>query len=200
VMKRAIVPLLAASIGLASAGCTDSQGNFEPGSTAVAVVTAPLWIPYWSGHFPTSSVSSNVRPQISEATVAAAQRGDDLSQFEVGVAYESKGDFLNAAMWYRKSAENGYDQAQVNLGILYEAGKGVGQDKFEADMLYVVAARSDGPVTITAESAARHRDALEQRMTPEQIAEARKRGQEWKPSTAPASPSNSTTASGEVTP
>ena len=41
-------------------------------------------------------------------------------------------DYAQAALWYRKAAEQGYAVAQYNLGRLYDDGRGVPQDYAEA--------------------------------------------------------------------
>ena len=41
-------------------------------------------------------------------------------------------DHVEAAKWYRKSAEAGYAPAQCNLGVMYVKGNGVKQDRVEA--------------------------------------------------------------------
>ncbi|MEI6847264.1 MAG: tetratricopeptide repeat protein [Chlorobiaceae bacterium] len=66
-------------------------------------------------------------------------------EFNKGVMYENgKGgvtqDYVEAARWYRLAAEQGYAQAQCNLGLLYESGKGVTQDYAEAARWYHLAA------------------------------------------------------------
>jgi TPR repeat protein len=45
-----------------------------------------------------------------------------------GVAH----DLATAAEWYRKAAEQGFVDAQTNLGILYMSGQGVGRDHASA--------------------------------------------------------------------
>jgi uncharacterized protein len=52
-----------------------------------------------------------------------AVRGDPAAQFNLGLMYE-KGqgvtrDTTRAALWYRKSADQGFAEAQNNLGRLY---------------------------------------------------------------------------------
>ena len=42
--------------------------------------------------------------------------------------------------WYRLAAEQGYDIAQYNLGVMYENGQGVPQDYKEAVKWYRLAA------------------------------------------------------------
>jgi TPR repeat protein len=65
--------------------------------------------------------------------VAAAQ--DAEAQYILGELYrlgkEVGQDFEKAAMWYRKSAEQGHAEAQVELGLMYSQGRGVAQDYAE---------------------------------------------------------------------
>jgi TPR repeat protein len=46
-----------------------------------------------------------------------------------------------AAHWYRLAADQGYAKAQLNLGDMYAAGRGVPQDFLEAAKLYEEAAK-----------------------------------------------------------
>ncbi len=84
-------------------------------------------------------------------------------------------NYAAALKWYHKAADQGYADAQLNLGLLYTRGRGVTQDIVQAHMWYTLAAasgdRSAGPL----------RDALVTKMTPAQIAEAQKMAREWKP-------------------
>ena len=41
-------------------------------------------------------------------------------------------NYAEAVKWYRKAAEQGYAEAQFNLGVMYETGEGVAQDYAEA--------------------------------------------------------------------
>ena len=43
-----------------------------------------------------------------------------------------KQDYFEAVKWYRKAAEQGYANAQFNLGVMYYQGDGVRQDKGQA--------------------------------------------------------------------
>jgi hypothetical protein len=43
-----------------------------------------------------------------------------------------KQDSKEAAKWFRKSADQGSEQAQLNLGLMYFRGQGVKQNKREA--------------------------------------------------------------------
>ena len=51
-----------------------------------------------------------------------------------------KQDHTEAVKWYRKAAEQGDANAQVNLGVCYDKGQGVKQDHDEAAKWYRKAA------------------------------------------------------------
>lgn len=69
-----------------------------------------------------------------------AQEGDRLAQTYVGEIY-MKGlgvepQYEQAALWFEKAADQGFDRAQINLGYLYEMGLGVPRDSKRALNLY----------------------------------------------------------------
>jgi len=39
---------------------------------------------------------------------------------------------VEAVVWYRKAADQGYADGQFNLGLMYRTGRGVPQDDVEA--------------------------------------------------------------------
>jgi hypothetical protein len=80
-------------------------------------------------------------------------------------------DYVEAAKWIQKSAEQGNAEAQSDIGIMYYQGHGVDEDYVEAYAWWNLAATSST-------NAASKRAILEERMTPEQIAEAQKRTRE----------------------
>jgi TPR repeat protein len=83
-------------------------------------------------------------------------------------------DYKQAVYWYQKAADAGDTFAQFDLGRIYEAGQeGVAMDYVEAHKWWNIAA-SNGE-----ERARKSRDTVERLMTPEQIAEAKKRANEW---------------------
>ncbi len=49
-------------------------------------------------------------------------------------------DYVQAAAWYRLTAEPGYVQAQETLGLMYLNGQGVPQDYAEAHKWWNLAA------------------------------------------------------------
>ncbi len=57
--------------------------------------------------------------------------GDAYTQNQIGNSYIGKDD-AQAAVWYRKSAEQGYVYAQYSLGEMYAHGKGMQQDYAQA--------------------------------------------------------------------
>ena len=86
-------------------------------------------------------------------------------------------DFPTAVRLIRPLAEQGDATAQYNLGIFYDNGLGVSQDKVSAYMWFNLSA-AQGKA-----GAAAFRDLIARYMIPEQISEAQKRSREWKPTT-----------------
>jgi curved DNA-binding protein CbpA len=102
----------------------------------------------------------------------AAQR-DPMAQYKKGIMYE-KGqgmpqDFSQAAHWYRQAAEQGIADAQYRLGKFYTVGKGVSIDNIEAYAWLSLAA------TGNVDAAKPIADYLASTMTPEQLANAKRR-------------------------
>jgi TPR repeat protein len=115
----------------------------------------------------------------------AAEQGGDDAQFSLANGYEhGQGvpqDYAAAVKWYGKAAEQGHPPAQNSLGGMYGSGKGVPQDYVQAHKWYSLAVAN---VTDDKqrETFVKNRDMLAAKMTPTQIAEARKLAREWKPS------------------
>ena len=84
-------------------------------------------------------------------------------------------DYPTAVRLIRPLAERGDANAQYNLGVLYDNGLGVPQDRVRAYMWLNLAAMQGR------ESAATIRDLVTLLMTPVQVSEAQKMTQEWKP-------------------
>ena len=55
-------------------------------------------------------------------------------------------NFIEAAKWYRKAAEQGHVKSQNNLGIMYEEGEGVPQDYTQSVYWYRNAAARSAAV------------------------------------------------------
>jgi TPR repeat protein len=88
-------------------------------------------------------------------------------------------DDAAAMAWYRKAADQGDASAQAALGFMYYDGQGVRPNNVVAHMWFNLAAAGGNLV------AARKRDAIEEKMTLAQIAEAQRLAREWKPTSAP---------------
>jgi nephrocystin-3 len=61
-----------------------------------------------------------------------AEEGDPRGQCDFAVYCESNGDYMEAAKWYRLSAEQGVARAQFNLGVFLKNGTGVNKNLAEA--------------------------------------------------------------------
>ena len=120
-------------------------------------------------------------------------------------------DMRKSAKWYRKAAEQGHANAQVNLALMYDEGEGVTQDYKEAIKWYGKAAEQGDAIAqnnlaikyaqglgvpqdyvlahkwfnLAAaggdEDAQNNRDIVANKMTPTQLAEAQKLAREWVP-------------------
>jgi uncharacterized protein len=109
-----------------------------------------------------------------------AEAGDRASRYHLARAYlEGKGglgrDVKAAIELLAQSANQRFAPAQAMLGAVYEKGIGVPVDYVLAHMWFNLA-RAQG---LTA--ARKKMDALEEKMTPEQIADAQRRAREWRP-------------------
>ena len=79
-------------------------------------------------------------------------------------------DYAEAMRWYRLAADQGHAVGQGGLGVMYANGRGVPQDYVVAHMWYNLAgAQSSSAARATL---VKGRDAVEAKMTSEQIAEA----------------------------
>ena len=84
-------------------------------------------------------------------------------------------DYATALRLIRPLAERGDANAQYNLGVFYDNGLGVPQDKVRAYMWFNLSAAQGR------EGAAAFRDLIARRMTPAQIAEAQRLAREGTP-------------------
>ncbi len=114
----------------------------------------------------------------------AAEQDYANAQSDLGFMYDiGRGvpqDDVEAVKWYRRAAEQGHAAAQYNLGGMYSQGQGVPQDDVLSYMWLNLAA-SRFPPGKDRDKAVEGRDAVAERMTPAQIAEAQKLAREWRP-------------------
>ena len=90
-----------------------------------------------------------------------------------------KKDYSQAAMWYRKSAEQGNVYAQASLGILYHSGKGLPHDDLQAEVWLIVS--SERAPKDDRETILEMKDSVAAHLTPQQLAEAKKLASQWTP-------------------
>ncbi len=102
-----------------------------------------------------------------------AQAGDVMAQTAIADMYRGgtgRAPDLRAALhWYRRAAEAGDAIAQMNLGEMLARGDGARRDDIEA-WVWLTRAAGQGNGWAKDEAAR-----IERRMTPEQIAQARRR-------------------------
>jgi TPR repeat protein len=104
---------------------------------------------------------------------AKAEAGDAASQYELAWRH-ALGNGLpldddEAVRWLKLAAENGHALARNNLGARYFSGDGVTRDLVEAYRWFHLAAVAGD------RKAGKNRDTAAQEMTPEQLAEAKRR-------------------------
>jgi TPR repeat protein len=151
---------------------------------------------------------------------AKAEKGDAKSQWVLGNAFELgflgvAKDYVEAAKWYRRAAEQGFAMAQNDLGVCYRNGEGVTRDAVEGAKWYRQAAKQGdataqyylGACYVQGEGVAKdyveghkwfslagHQGVenaktnlflVEKEMTTEQIAEAQRLAREFKPHKTP---------------
>jgi len=109
----------------------------------------------------------------------AAEQGNADAQFTLGVMYaEGEGvpeNDAEAVKWFRLAAEQGNVDAHAMLGAMYFMGEGVEADYVQSYLWFNLAAAQGHPIARSG------KEAIEKKMTPEQIAEAQKLSAEWKP-------------------
>ena len=109
----------------------------------------------------------------------AADNGNEQAQNNLGALYRYglgvKQDFQEAFRWFHRAAEQGNGGGQNHVGLMYYKGEGVPQDFVQAYKWAWLAANQGLDQAIQA------LDILEQDMTPDQIAEAKRLAREWRP-------------------
>ncbi len=88
-------------------------------------------------------------------------------------------DYCEALKWYRMAAEQGYADAQYNLGEYYMDGNSVPQDDVLAHLWFSLA--SSSAESESRDKAVKSRAFVAARMTATQLAEAQRLAREWEP-------------------
>jgi TPR repeat protein len=113
-----------------------------------------------------------------------AAQGDAVAMYYLGILYD-RGygvpvDHAEAAKWFEQGAARGDSLSAYHIGKMAETGKGVQKDPVAAYMWLSLSA-AGAPNERDAAYTRRDIRKLERSMTPEQIAEAKKRVESWKP-------------------
>lgn len=124
-------------------------------------------------------------PQPNEGAawlLLAAEQNYVEAQVELARLYKTgegvEQDLSRMVHWYRRAAEQGHVGAQLFIADAYAYGQGVEPDNVAAYMWYEVAIRYWGDLAVHA------RDVIAERMTTEQIEEAKRRADEIQPPAA----------------
>jgi hypothetical protein len=108
----------------------------------------------------------------------AADLGHARAQNGLGVLYRDgigvKRDPKEAVRWFQESASRGYAFGMYNLALMYKDGIGVMRNDVEAYKWFYLASTINFDVKADFE-----RNALATRMNDSQVAEAKRRAQEW---------------------
>lgn len=121
-------------------------------------------------------------PRDSEKAVRwlreAAEQGHPVAQSNLGAMYSTgtgvPRDYEQAVRWFHKAAEQGIAVAQANLGFMYVAGRGVSKDAVAAYKWYLLCQAQE-----EFEEGREGLNFLESILSPEDIAEGRKRAREF---------------------
>lgn len=175
--------------------CTAIAGQFEDGVAAARLGdhqrAFELWHPLAEQGNASSQFNVGLMYEHGEGApqndveaikwyLMAARQGYVRAQVSVARMYASgmgvKKDLARAVEWDRKAANQGSASAQNSLGNSLIKGKGVARDYAQAHMWFSLAAAQEN------RTAMQNLRSIEQRMTPEEIAEAQKLLQEWQAS------------------
>jgi len=112
-----------------------------------------------------------------------AEYGDALAQTYLGFMYQNgRGvpqDYVAAGRWFQDAAEQGQPTAQFFLALLYDKGYGVKRDFVDAAMwLDLAAAHANSR---DRDYWSRMRDAVESKLTRDELAQAQARALAFKP-------------------
>jgi TonB family protein len=154
------------------------------GQEALEMICKPLNLLYWveSGKIVLDTFPAPPNSAM-EAWIKAANRGNARVQGILGQRYYSgtegmPQDYSKAMKWLIKAAENGDYSAQFALGEVFTTGKGAVIDYVKAYKYMYLAAVGYKEMT-TEVSAARNRDAIAAKMTPQRLENAQALAKDW---------------------
>ena len=112
-----------------------------------------------------------------------AERGSPTAQTYLGYMYQYglgvPQDYVLATSWLHQAAEQGEPTGQFLLGLLFDKGYGVPQDWVQAEVWLDLAAAH--AAVRQQDYFGRVRDAVAQKLTLNQLAEAQRRASAWAP-------------------
>lgn len=118
---------------LAASAIAALADHLPPGIQVIHVHTPPyLERPPGSGPYSMQDI---------EDAGELAKLGDAQAQANLGIMYASRGDYQNAAYWYKQAALGGVATAAYNLGALYFNGQGFAKNYVKAHEWFRLAAR-----------------------------------------------------------
>ena len=127
----------------------------------------------------------DVAKDVAEASYwyrRAAEGGNPSAQYNLGIFYQfGRGvpkDPAQAAIWLQRAAEQGHGRAQNNLSTFYFTGVGVQQDLAEAWKWLTLSA--DDLKGMGRKIALQNRAKIEAKMSPAQLADAKRRVADWR--------------------
>jgi hypothetical protein len=164
-----------------------------PWSVGVVVLTAGLWLgsgiprqfrstqagaPRKMNKLANSSASTaSSMPSWLEEVHQRAERGDSDAELKLGAAYANgqngAGNYTESVKWLMRSADHGNVTAAAVLGAFDWAGRGATQGYIDAYMWSAIA-QAEGD-----EASSYRVTILESRMSPDELAEAKRRASTW---------------------
>jgi uncharacterized protein len=112
-----------------------------------------------------------------------AERGSPVAQTYLGYMYQYglgvPQDYVRATSWLHQAAQQGEPTGQFLLGLLFDKGFGVPQDWVQAEVWLILAAAH--AEVRQQDYFGRVRDAVAQKLTLNQLAEAQRRASAWAP-------------------
>ena len=153
-----------------------------PIAAAIILMAAPAWADFQKGMdaFNPGDYHTALREWEQYG-----EQSDAKVQYALGAMYEFgrpgfRLSIVEAVKWYRWAAKQDHAHAQYSLGVIYGSDERVTPDYVQAHM-WLSLAIPRLPQRKYRARAVNSRDIIAAKMTPAQIAEARRLAREWKP-------------------
>ena len=119
----------------------------------ISIMAAPNWF---------NRILFGAPPRAQESLQSQAANGNADAQFTLALRFSLKDDYINAAAWYLKAAQQDHSLAQFNLGIIHSKGQGVARDSVQACQWFTKAAEKGDPGAQYHLGIERHRNSLDE--------------------------------------